>query len=67
MNDNVTLKNAWDQSVNYIKNFVNLYHKYKVQELEIRNNLKLGVPSQNEFHIKGEVSIFKVSFLMSNG
>ena len=37
---------------------VNLYHKYKVQELEIRNNLKLGVPSQNEFHIKGEVSIF---------
>ncbi len=37
---------------------VNLYHKYKVQELEIRNNLKLGVPSQNEFHIEGEVSIF---------
>ena len=37
---------------------VNLYHKYKVQELEIRNNLKLGVPSQNEFHIQGEVSIF---------
>ncbi len=37
---------------------VNLYHKYKIQELEIRNNLKLGVPSQNEFHIEGEVSIF---------
>ncbi len=37
---------------------VNLYQKYKVQELEIRNNLKLGVPSQNEFHIEGEVSIF---------
>ena len=37
---------------------VKLYNKYKVQELEIRNNLKLGVPSQNEFHIKGEVSIF---------
>ena len=37
---------------------VNLYHKYKVQELEIRNNLKLGVPSNNEFHIEGEVSIF---------
>ena len=37
---------------------VNLYHKYKIQELEIRNNLKLGVPSSNEFHIESEVSIF---------
>ena len=37
---------------------VKLYHKYKVQELEIRNNLKLGVPSVNEFHIEDEVSIF---------
>ena len=37
---------------------VNLYQKYKVQELEIRNNLKLGVPSLNEFHIEEEVSIF---------
>lgn len=37
---------------------VNLYHKYKLKELEIRNNLKLGVPSVNEFHIKNEVSIF---------
>ncbi|GIR68011.1 MAG: hypothetical protein CM15mP72_5210 [Pelagibacteraceae bacterium] len=37
---------------------VNLYHKYKVKELEIRNNLKLGVPSSNEFHIEDEVSIF---------
>ena len=37
---------------------VNLYHKYKVKELEIRNNLKLGVPSVNEFHIEEEVSIF---------
>ena len=25
---------------------VNLYQKYKVKELEIRNNLKLGVPSK---------------------
>ncbi len=37
---------------------VNQYHKYKVKELEIRNNLKLGVPSLNEFHIEKEVSIF---------
>jgi len=37
---------------------VNLYQKYKVQELEIRNNLKLGVPSHKEFHIEEEVSIF---------
>ena len=37
---------------------VSLYQKYKVQELEIRNNLKLGVPSSKEFHIEGEVSIF---------
>ena len=37
---------------------VNLYEKYKVKELEIRNNLKLGVPSLKEFHIEDEVSIF---------
>ena len=37
---------------------VNLYEKYKIKELEIRNNLKLGVPSLKEFHIEGEVSIF---------
>ncbi len=37
---------------------VKLYQKYKVQELEIRNNLKLGVPSSKEFHIEDEVSIF---------
>tara|TARA_B100001057_G_scaffold264337_1_gene264517 strand:+ start:3140 stop:4177 length:1038 start_codon:yes stop_codon:yes gene_type:complete len=37
---------------------VKLYHKYKIQELEIRNNLKLGVPALNEFHIEEEVSIF---------
>ena len=37
---------------------VSLYHKYKLKELEIRNNLKLGVPSINEFHIEEEVSIF---------
>ena len=37
---------------------VNLYQKYKVSELEIRNNLKLGLPSSNEFHIENEVSIF---------
>ncbi len=37
---------------------VNLYQKYKVQELEIRNNLKLGLPTVNEFHIENEVSIF---------
>ncbi len=37
---------------------VKSYHKYKVEELEIRNNLKLGLPSQNEFHIEKEVSIF---------
>ncbi len=35
-----------------------LYHKYKIKELEIRNNLKLGVPSLKEFHIEEEVSIF---------
>ena len=35
-----------------------LYHKYKIKELEIRNNLKLGVSSLKEFHIEEEVSIF---------
>ena len=34
------------------------YEKYKVKELEIRNNLKLGSPVQNEFHIDDIVSIF---------
>ena len=36
----------------------NFYEKYKIQELEIRNNLKLGSPAQNEFHIDDIVSIF---------
>ena len=35
-----------------------MYNKYKVEELNIRNNLKLGTPSQNEFHIDNELSIF---------
>ena len=34
------------------------YEKYKIKELEIRNNLKLGSPAQNEFHIDDIVSIF---------
>ena len=29
-----------------------------IKELEIRNNLKLGLPTFNEFHIENEVSIF---------
>ena len=37
---------------------VSLYEKYKIKELEIRNNLKLGVPTLDEFHIEDEVSIF---------
>ena len=37
---------------------IKLYEKYKIQELEIRNNLKLGLPTLNEFHIENEVSIF---------
>ena len=34
------------------------YEKYKIKELEIRNNLKLGSPVQNEFHIDDILSIF---------
>ena len=34
------------------------YEKYKIKEIEIRNNLKLGSPVQNEFHIDNIVSIF---------
>ena len=37
------------------------YEKYKLKELEIRNNLKLGSPSQNEFLIDKILSIFKKS------
>ena len=37
---------------------VSAYHKYKVEELELRNNLKLGNPNQNEFYIDGELNIF---------
>ena len=36
------------------------YEKYKIKELEIRNNLKLGSPVQNEFHIDDIVSIFLI-------
>ena len=36
----------------------NFYEKYKNKELEIRNNLKLGSPAQNEFHIDDLISIF---------
>ena len=36
----------------------NFYEKYKIKELEIRNNLKLGSPVQKEFHIDDIVSIF---------
>ena len=35
MNDNVTLKNAWDQSVNYIKNFVKKSAVYLGFDLKI--------------------------------
>ena len=34
------------------------YEKYKIKELDIRNNLKLGSPVQNDFHIDDVVSIF---------
>ena len=36
----------------------NFYEKYKIKEIEIRNNLKLGAPVQKEFHIDDIVSIF---------
>ena len=35
-----------------------LYEKYKIKELEIRNNLKLGSPVNNELHIDDILSIF---------
>lgn len=35
-----------------------LYEIYKKNEVEIRNNFKLGIPSINEFHIGDELSIF---------
>ena len=34
------------------------YSIYKLKELEIRNNLKLGSPSINEFHIDNIISLF---------
>ncbi|MDB3973201.1 LptF/LptG family permease [Alphaproteobacteria bacterium] len=37
---------------------VKSYEKYKNKELEIRNNFKLGMPSQRELHIDNELSIF---------
>ena len=41
------------------------YEKYKLKELEIRNNLKLGSPSQNEFHIDKILSIYFQKKLMT--
>ena len=35
MNDNVTLKNAWHQSVNFTIKLKNLYHKYLGLDLKI--------------------------------
>lgn len=35
-----------------------LYKFYKLKEIEIRNNFKLGIPDSNEFHIAEELSIF---------
>lgn len=35
-----------------------LYKLYKSKEIDIRNNLKLGVPSNKEFHIENELSLF---------
>ena len=34
------------------------YNDYKIKELDIRNNLKLGTPAQNEYHIDDILSIF---------
>lgn len=34
------------------------YNKYKISEIEIRNNLKLGIPNKNEFHINDQLSLF---------
>lgn len=36
----------------------NSYAKYKLKELDIRNNLKLGTPTNNDFHIDEIMSIF---------
>ena len=36
----------------------NSYAKYKLKELDIRNNLKLGAPTNNDFHIDEIMSIF---------
>ena len=37
---------------------IKTYEQYKLKELEIRNNLKLGFSNQREFNIDGELSIF---------
>ena len=34
------------------------YEIYKLKELDIRNNFKIGIPSSNEFHIGEDLSIF---------
>ena len=35
-----------------------LYSEYKINELKVRNNLKIGLPTKNQFHIGGDLSIF---------
>jgi len=35
MNDSVTLKKVWDQSVNYMQKLKNLYHKFRGSDLKI--------------------------------
>ena len=34
------------------------YSKYKVKEIEIRNNFNLGIPSNNQLNVKDEVRLF---------
>ena len=42
------------------------YEHYKKNELEIRNNLKLGYSGENEFHIGNELSLFFESSKKNN-
>ena len=36
------------------------YNKYKIKEIEIRNNFNLGIPSNNQLNIKDEVRFLKI-------
>ena len=64
MNDNVTLKNAWDQSVNYIKKLKNILPNISLIRLE--NNSLHGTPDLLAYNNSGNFFTIELKVTKSN-